>query len=189
MADDPLYERRRAHEEDYFQKKDRELIEKMRQQAKAAQELREMGEQIGVSDPEVSRELADLGFTADTVKLLPLIPILEMAWAEGGVTPAERQMVRDVARARGIGEGSAADAQLTAWLDRRPDETVFRRAGRLISALFASGGSFDISPNDLLKYCEAIAEASGGLFGIRRVSADERATLERIATEIKGRRK
>ena len=64
---------------------------------------------------------------------------------------------------------------------------MFRRAGRLISALFASGGRFDLTPDDLMKYCEAIADASGGLFGIHRVSADERATLERIAHEIKSR--
>jgi hypothetical protein len=188
MADDPL-PRRRAHEEDYFQKKDRELIEKIRQQAKAQQQLRELGERVGVTDPEVSRELAELGFTLETVKLLPLIPVLEMAWAEGGVTPAERKMVVDVARARGIEEGSAADRQLAEWLDRRPEESVFRRAGRLISALFVSGGRFDITPDDLLKYCEAIADASGGLFGFGRVSSEERATLERIANEIKGRQK
>ena len=178
-----------THEEDYFQKKDRELIEKMRQRAKAQQQLRELGEQIGVTDPELSRELAELGFTPETVKLLPLIPVLEMAWAEGGVTAAERKMVVDVARARGIEEGSAADRQLAEWLDRRPEESVFRRAGRLINALFASGGRFDLTPDDLLKYCEAIADASGGLFGIRRVSSDERATLERIANEIKSRQK
>jgi hypothetical protein len=153
------------------------------------QQLRELGEKIGVTDPEISRELAELGFTPETVALLPLMPILEMAWAEGGVTEAERKMVREVARARGIEEGSAAGRQLTEWLDRRPDESVFRRAGRLIGALFASGGRFDITSDDLLKYCEAIAEASGGLFGIRRVSAEERATLERIANEIKRRQK
>jgi hypothetical protein len=188
MADDPL-SRKRAQEEEYFQKKDRELIEKVRQQAKVQQQLRELGERVGVTDPEVSRELAELGFTLDTVKLLPLIPVLEMAWAEGGVTPAERKMVVEVARARGVEEGSAADRQLTEWLDQRPDESVFRRAGRLISALFASGGRFDITPDDLLKYCEAIADASGGIFGFRRVSSDERATLERIAHEVKGRQK
>ena len=188
MADDPL-SRKRAQEEEYFQKKDRELIEKVRQQAKVQQQLRELGERVGVTDPEVSRELAELGFTLDTVKLLPLIPVLEMAWAEGGVTPAERKMVVDVARARGIEEGSEADRQLTEWLDRRPDESVFRRAGRLISALFASGGRFDITPDDLLKYCEAIADASGGIFGFGRVSSEERATLERIAHEVKGRQK
>jgi hypothetical protein len=188
MTDDPLSHRRK-NEEEYFQKKDRELVEKMREQARRAQQLRDLGEQIGVTDPEVSRELADLGFTIETVKLLPLIPILETAWAEGGVSATERKMVVNLARARGIVDDSAADRQLAEWLDRRPDEGLFRRARRLISALFASGGRFDLTPDDLLKYCEAIAEASGGLFGIGRVSSEERATLERIATEIRSRQK
>ena len=187
MAEDFLSSRKRGLEEEYFQRKDRELVEKMRQRAQAEQRLRELGESMGVTDPEVIHELAELGFTPETVKLLPLIPVLEMAWAGGGVTPPERKMVIDVARARGIEEKSAADHQLLEWLDRRPEESVFRRAGRLIDALFASGVPFDLTPDDLLKYCEAIADASGGLFGIRRVSADERATLERIANEIKSK--
>ena len=80
----------------------------MRQRAKAQQQLRELGEQVGVTDPELSRELAELGFTLETVKLLPLIPVLEMAWAEGGVTDAERKMVVDArtrARDRGRKHG------------------------------------------------------------------------------------
>ena len=188
MADDPLFGKR-AQEEEYFQRKDRELIEKMRQQAKVQQQLQELGEKIGITDPDMSRELAELGFTPETVNLVPLIPLLEMAWAEGGVTASERKMVVEVARARGIAEGSAADRQLADWLERRPDESVFRRAGRLINALFASGGRFELTPDDIIKYCEAIADASGGVFGIRRVSAEERATLGRIANEIKSRRK
>lgn len=186
--DDPSG-RNRTNEEVYFQKRDRELIEQMRQRAKAQQELRELGEKVGVTDPELSRELAEMGFTPETVKLLPLIPILEMAWAEGEVTTAERKMVVDVARGRGIEAGGTADLQLADWLDRRPEDSVFRRAGRLINALFESGGRFHITPDDIIKYCEAIADVSGGLFGIRRVSSDERATLSRIASEIKSRQK
>ncbi len=188
MVDDFVSGRKRAQEDEYFQKKDRELIEQIRQRAKAEQQLRELGERVGVTDPELSRELAELGFTPETVKLLPLIPVLEMAWAEGGVTDAERKMVVDVARGRGIEAGSTADRQLADWLDRRPEESVFRRAGRLINALIESGGRFELTPDDIIKYCEAIADASGGLFGIRRVSSDERATLSRIADEIKSRK-
>jgi hypothetical protein len=186
---DPLSDRRRTQEEDYFQKKDRELVEKMRQQAKAEEQLRELGGRVGVTDPQLIHELAELGFTPETVKLLPLIPVLEMAWAEGGVTAPERKMVIDVARARGIEAGSVADGQLAEWLDRQPTEHVYQRARRLIAALFASGGRFDLTPDDLLKYCEAIAEASGGIFGIGRVSSEERTTLARIADEIKTRQK
>ena len=188
MVDDPL-SAKRLHEEEYFQRKDRELLEKVRQRAAAEQKLRELGETVGITDPEISRELADLGFTVETARLLPLLPIIEMAWAEGGVTASERKLVIDVARARGIDEGSAADRQLSDWLQTHPDETVFRRAGRLIGALFSSGGRFQITPDDIIKYCEEIAEASGGVFGIRKVSSDERATLGRIASEIKSRSK
>lgn len=186
--DDPSG-RKRANEDAYFQKRDRELIEQMRARAKAQEQLRELGEQVGITDPELSRGLAEMGFTPETVRLLPLIPILEMAWAEGGVTPAERKMVIEAARGRGIEAGSTADRQLAAWLDQRPEDSLFRRAGSLISALVESGGRFDMTPDDIIKYCEAIAEASGGLFGIRRVSSEERATLSRIATEIKSRQK
>ena len=186
---DPTSDRRRTHEEDYFQKKDRELIEKMRRQAKAEEELRVLGERVGVTDPELIHELAEMGFTPETVKLLPLIPVIEMAWAEGGVTAAERKMVIEVARARGIEDGSPADHQLAQWLDRQPEQSVYERARRLIGALFASGGRFEITPDDVLKYCEAIAEASGGIFGIGRVSSEERATLARISDEIKKRQK
>ena len=189
MSDDPLAGRKRTNEEEYFQKRDRELVEKMRRQAQAERELRDLGESIGVIDSGVIHELAELGFTTETVKLLPLIPVLEMAWAGGDVTPQERKMVVDLARARGIEEASAADRQLSEWLNRRPEESVFRRAGRLIDALFASGARVNLTPDDLLKQCEAIADASGGLFGIGRISADERATLERIASEIKIRQK
>jgi hypothetical protein len=98
-------------------------------------------------------------------------------------------MVVEVARARGVEDGSAADSQLTEWLDRRPEENVFRRAGRLISAMLVPGTRLNITPDDIIKYCEAIADASGGIFGIRRMSSDERATLGRIAKEIKSRQK
>ena len=84
MADDPVFGRTRAQEDEYFLKKDRELIEQIRQKAKAQEELRALGEEIGVTDPELSRRFADMGFTLETVRLLPLIPVIEVAWAEGG---------------------------------------------------------------------------------------------------------
>jgi hypothetical protein len=115
--------------------------------------------------------------------------VLETAWAEGGVSPEERKLVIDMACQRGVEAGGAADYQLANWLDRQPDESVYRRAGRLISALFESGGRFNVTRDDLIKYCEAIAEASGGIFGIRKVSSAERTTLARIADEIKNRHK
>src|SRR5688572_15264531 len=113
---DSLAERGRALEEEYFRQRDRELIEKMRQAAAAAEARAGLGEKTGIQDPALLDELRSLGFTPDTVVLLPLVPILEVAWAESGITGAERELIVKLARQRGVEENSAADAQLHQWM-------------------------------------------------------------------------
>jgi hypothetical protein len=188
--DNPLADRGRALEEDYFRKKDRELIEKMRAVDAAAKARKDLGASTGLSDPALLDELQALGFTPETVPLLPLIPLVRVAWAEGGVSAQERKMLVDLARARGITAGSGADRQLADWLDRQPSEAVFTRAMRLISAVLSgqSANTASLSAEDLVKYCEEIAAASGGLLGIGKVSSEERKLLASIAAELKAGR-
>jgi hypothetical protein len=186
---DMIRERGRSLEEDYFRKKDRELIEKMRQAALAEEDRQQMAKRSGLDDPALLQDLKDLGFTPETVSLLPLVPVLRMAWAEGGITGAERDLLVRLARSRGIAEASDADRQLAAWMTRQPDEAVFARAGRLIRAMLDSQApeTSDLSADDLVEYCERIASASGGVFGIGRVSGEERKLLSSIAKDLKSR--
>jgi hypothetical protein len=187
---DGLATRGRALEEEYFRRKDRELIEKIRQSAATAQTRGDLGRITGLDDPQLVQELQELGFTAETVALLPLVPVIEVAWADGGVTKAEREPIVALARSRGIASGSAADLQLTQWLTDQPAEAVFAGARRLIRAMLDSGSAQtgDLKADDLVKYCEEIASASGGLLGIGRISASERALLSRIAADLHARR-
>ena len=191
MPDDhPFAERERSLEEDYFRKKDRDLIEKMRRAAAAEEARRNLSTKSGLRDPELLAELEALGFTPDTVSLLPLVPLVQVAWAEGGVSDAERKLLIQLARSRGIPEGSAADRRLADWLTNRPSTDVFTRATRLVRAMLAAGGQSEtaMTTDDLVKYCETIASASGGLFGINRISAEERKMLAAIAAELKQER-
>lgn len=189
MADKDIFaERGRSLEEEYFRNKDRALIEKMRQASAAAQARAEMGARTGLSDPQLLEELQALGFTPDTVVLLPLVPAVQVAWAEGGVTPAERNLIVTLARARGIEEGTAADRQLADWLDRKPAERVFADATRLIRAMLEDPKEGSLRADDLVKLCESIAAASGGVFGINRVSGEERRLLEKLTAELSTRR-
>ena len=68
MSDNLLTGGKRKNEEEYFHKKDRELIEKLREKAKIREELRQLGEKVGVTDPEIIQELTELGFTPETVR-------------------------------------------------------------------------------------------------------------------------
>lgn len=182
-----LDDRRRASEDDYFRKKDRELIEKMRQAAEAERATTELRTRTGLSDPQLLNTLQELGFTPDTIAVLPFVPIVQMAWAEGGITPAERDLIVTLARERGITSGSPADALLLDWMTRRPSDAVFAHATRLVRAMLDAGGAQASawSADDLIKYAESIASASGGIFGLGKVSAEERDTLGKITAALK----
>ena len=123
--------------------------------------------------------------------LLPLVPLVQVAWVEGGVTAAEKELIVRLARSRGVTEGSAADRLLGEWMASRPHDLVFTRATRLIQAMLASGGTATDAPplsaTDLVDYRERIAAASGGILGIGRVSAEERALLASIAADLEAR--
>lgn len=187
---DAFAQRGRGLEEEYFRKKDSELVEKLKKAAAAEKERGELSRKSGIQDVSILTELQELGFTPETIVLLPIVPILEVAWADG-ITPAERSMLISFARSRNIEEGSAADRLLNEWLTARPDPTVFDRAGRLIAAVLAAkGGDIQrgLTAEQLVEYCEQIAQASGGIFGlrVRSVSPDEKAMLARIAGDLKG---
>jgi len=186
---DGITEDIRKREEEYFRCKDRELLERMRQAAADAAARQSIENVTGIHDPEQIQELQALGFTPATLPLLPLVPVLQVAWAEGGVSAAERTMIIDLARSRDIAAGTDADAQLQEWLDQKPADATFRKAARLIGAMLdhPEGAEMQVSADDLLKYCEQIAHASGGLFGIGKVSAEEKAALQQITAQLKAR--
>ena len=76
----------------------------------------------------------DLGINMSTGSALILAPLVQVAWAEGKVTDKERETVLRLAAGRGVEKGSPAEAQLLAWLDRRPDDAVFQAAIQVIKA-------------------------------------------------------
>jgi hypothetical protein len=137
----------------------------------------------------VIQALIDLGYTPETVSLLPFVPVVQMAWADGSITPAERDLIVKFARSRGIESGTLADERLMATLVSRPPDSFFEKANRLIQAVLANdSGANQITADELVKHAEAIAAASGGILGLGRISAQERAMLASIVESIKGRK-
>jgi hypothetical protein len=183
---DAFKDRGKALEDEYFHRKERELIAKMRERAAAEAERNRIGAQTGVADTQLLQDLQDRGYTADTVTLLHLVPLVQMAWAEGHVSMRERDLIIEAARARGIEAGTPADNQLKGWLTARPSEELFTATLRAIAAMLASrpDAERDASEKDLLSYLTSIASASGGVLGWGAVSDEERAVLTRITQEL-----
>ena len=132
---DAFAERGRSLEEEYFHRKEREVIDKMRVRAAAEEQRRRLGEKAGVADEEVLRDLQELGYTPETVMMLYLVPVIQIAWAEGGVSQKERDLIVKAARSRGITEGTPCDQQLNMWLTTRPSDEMFEKSLRAIRTM------------------------------------------------------
>lgn len=184
---DAFADRKRANEEEYFRKKEQELIEKMRRRAELEAERQHMAETIGVADEEILRDLQELGYTRETVTLLHLVPLVHVAWIDGHVARREREHIWEVARLRGVQDGSSAHRQLADWLAHRPAEEFFQKTRRVIRDLLQSLSpeEREASKRDLVSYCTHIAAASGGILGVgRKISEAEQALLEQVAAEL-----
>jgi len=180
-----LGDRRRIQEEEYFQRQEQQLIARLRQRSHEEDTRRRLAERTGIADQEIVRDLESVGHTPETVMLLHLVPLVQVAWAEGGVSDRERALIIEAARAHGVDEGSAADRQLATWLATRPSAEFFERTLRAIGAILQALPSEEreTSQRDLVSYCTAIAVASGGMLGFGKVSAEEQQVLARINQE------
>jgi len=184
---DAFADRGRSLEEEYFHRKEREVIDKMRVRAAAEEQRQRLGEKAGVADAEVLQDLQDLGYTPETVMLLHLVPLIQTAWAEGGVSQKERDLIVNAARSRGIAQGTPSDQQLNMWLSTRPSDELFEKTLRAIRTILEAqpAEARDASEKDLLSLATAIASASGGIVGFRAVSDEERQILAHISDELK----
>jgi hypothetical protein len=185
-----LNEPQNLGEEDRFSRQEQEFIERMRRRLALEIECRELAETLGVNDLEILRTLREMGYTRATVRLLYLVPLVQVAWAEGGVSRGERELILEAARLRGIEPGGPAYEQLSEWLRECPPEEFFARTLRLIGVILQAlpPEEREAGRRDLVSYCTQVAEVSGGLLGLTglgsRVCREERELLRRIAAEL-----
>ena len=193
MPDKDVFgDRERAMESAYFQKKDQELIEKLRERATLDEERRKLSEELGNLDEELIEALQNLGFTRETLPLLHLTPLVQMAWAEGKVTDNEGNLIFEIAQKHGISKETKAYQKLNEWLENKPSEQFFEHAR---TAIYLVNQTLPpekqaVTTGDILTYCTRIAEASGGILGIgNKVSPEERELLEKIEERLRNKRK
>ena len=95
---------------------------------------------------------------------LKLIPLIQVAWADGRITKRERQMIFDSMFDLGVAPTNENLAQLLEWLELSPNEEFFQESLEKLRAGLETLSS-DERANEkysLISQCTLIAEASGG---------------------------
>ena len=180
----------RTREDHYFLKQEQQLFEEMRRKSAREAEILKLMEAFGIKDLELVRELADAGFDIETVRVLYFVPLIQVAWSDGGVSPRESDQVLKIASLHGIKSGSAAHERLVSWLTERPSDQFFQACLRGVRAMLRHRPTSEAQAlrRDLVWHCTRIASAAGGLLGWgSRISREEELMLTQLTKELDAR--
>src|SRR5512147_1291688 len=100
------------YEEQFFRKLG--LERKREAQAKSTREA--LRTETGIQDEAVLDALREIGFDRDTLPAIEWIPLVLVAWADGGVTPPERDAILRAIEGEGVPERHPAHGLVRRWL-------------------------------------------------------------------------
>ena len=178
-----MTESRLTPEEQWFHEKEARRREKLREdlerRASEEQNKRKIAGSLGSDNQAVVDRIAALGLDGDVVGALHLLPLVQVAWADGSVSVSERRTILEAVQAAGIEPGSPAATFITSLLESRPSETLLNEILAIVRDILAARG---LKANSVLEACQQVASASGGLLGLgNKVSPEEAKAIRKVA--------
>ena len=189
MSDTSLQDRQHALEDAFY----REDTETYRSQLELRREeedaLEALAAASGIGEETVLRRLAGLGIRADTLAALTLIPLIEVAWADGKMDAKEREAVLSGAESTGIERENPSYGLLKIWIEDQPAPDLVDAWREFIGTLCRELGNEQRAhlEQNILGRARQVAEAAGGFLGLGpKVSKQESAVLESLSRAFKG---
>lgn len=187
MSKDFLDDRRHALEEAFFAKHNEALLRRLREADATASRRQAIAEASGITDGAVLDRLTELGVSSETVAALSMVPLIVVAWADGGIDERERTAILSGAADAGIDKGSPGYEVLGQWLRQPPSPELLAAWEAYIGAVAEAldHAARRTLRDDLLGRARRVAEAAGGFLGVgRMVSPAESATLKRLEAAL-----
>jgi hypothetical protein len=167
-----------------FAEQDRRLVERMRANAVRQATKKELRQVSGIRDDGLLDKLIDLEITPGTFTALAMIPLIEVAWADGKMDPPEKEAILKAADEHGIKTGTDEHDLLEGWLEKSPGEqmlTTWTQYIRDITSTLEPEQKANLK-RELLDGARRIAESAGGFLGLTsKISRPEQAMLDRLA--------
>jgi hypothetical protein len=189
MAENPhiLGDRGKSLEDAFFRKESARAIEHLREMQQRTTSREALAKVIGITNVEVIDRLIELGIRPEIVSALAIVPLVEVAWADGSLDAKERQAVLERAEKSGIAPGTADHDLLRSWLEKKPEARLLIAWTEMVRGL-----SERMSPQELaslkaglIERAKAVARASGGFLGMGAISAAEEHAIERLESAFR----
>ena len=183
MSDEFLGDRNKALEESFFAKENERLLENLRAEKAKLAAKEALAEASRIRDESVLDSLVELGIGPDTWTALSLVPLVEVAWADGVLDEKERRAILEAAADTGVKPGKASYDLLEAWLGEKPDARLLEAWGEYVVGI---AGRLDESGklalhDEIIGGARRVAEAAGGILGFgNKISSEEQQVLDQL---------
>ncbi len=165
MAKDIFRNREMYLEEEYFRKKEFELLEKLKAVFQKKVDKESIRKATGVTNEQVLDRLVAAQLNGELMNAFQLYPLVEIAWADGDLSESEAKSVLAAGEKQGVRPGTRPYRMLEDRLHKGPDPEL-----RKIWFLYAEELKKILSPrelktfrNDLLERARGIVAATGHL--------------------------
>ena len=180
---DALSMRGRSLEEAFFIERDAKLIAQRRKLDEMKKTKEVLSEISGIKNPKTLDQLMALEISPTVLASLVILPLVEVAWADGKLSEEEKKTVLAQAAKGGFAKGTVNYEILEAWLKERPSPKFLFAWIHYIEGLQESMDQeeLDLLKNDLLERATKVANSSGGFLGLTsKISPEEKAVLKRM---------
>jgi len=179
--------RRTSFEEGYFRGKDVEMVDKLRKVFQTSHDRDELRRLTGITNEEVLDRLVAVQVSGEMLTAFKLLPLVEIAWADGTLDPQEADAVIAAAVKHGIARDSEALKRINEWLKRGPNPES-RKAWQMYAEELRkvlSPAELKTFREDLLHTARQIAELTGGVLNtFFNLTQPEKAVLQKITDAL-----
>ncbi len=166
----------------FFIEQDQELMKKLRE-LKMLQESKEaLRLASGIKDDHLLERLVQLKTTPQSLAALMVIPLIEIAWADGEIDQNEKEKILEALQKHGIKKSTLEYDLVELWLSHKPDEKLFIAWEEMVKEISQnmSKGDLAVFHSSLMDDTQTVAKASGGFLGIGKISSEERGVIDRL---------
>ena len=142
----------KALEDSFFAKENERLLVELREQAIRQEKRQTMRLVLELENDEILDRVMELELEPETFIAFGLVPLVEVAWADGQIQKDEREAILKAAMERGVDAESPTCRLLESWLTTQPAPELLETWKGYIEGLSES-----------LRRCGRIPEALGAL--------------------------
>jgi hypothetical protein len=155
-------------EDSFFVSQDQQLIEDLRIMRKMKETKESLAAVSGIKNDAVLDKLVSLNIRPETLASLSIVPLIEVAWADGHIDEKEKKAILSAVEKKGLlNQGDVNYDIVKQWMTHRPAPDLLTAWIHYIQGLCEqlSGEEKRSLQSEIMGNARAVAESSGGILG------------------------